>query len=369
VPRRSNGEGSIYQRQDGTWTATIRVAGQRHYVYGKTRREAAAKLQELQQEASKGTLTTPSRTTVAEYLGEWLTMVTPRLRASTVAQYEILVRVHICPNLGGIKMSALRPMHLQQLYARIIASGRSPRRAEQAHRVLHKALGDAVRLRMLSHNPARDVDAPNGKAAEHDIWTPQEVRTFIGASSAFPTLYDPLWLFLLGSGCRIGEALGLRWSDVDWTAKTVLIERGIVHVRNVPVLGPPKTQAGRRRITLPQFAMDALTRQQDQQTSQDAIFRSKVGKVPQSTDLRRRFHEACARASVPTMRIHDCRKAHATLLVSAGVDVKTVQRRLGHASLAMTLGLYAKVVQSGDGLAARVMDAFTHDDGEGNTSE
>jgi len=363
VPRRSNGEGSIVQRKDGTWMGTLRVAGERRYIYGTTRREAAAKLQELQREAAMGSLNAPSRITVEQYLQDWLGMVTPRLRPSTVAQYEILSRVHIVPALGSLKLTALRPLHLQQLYAGILAKGRSPRRAEQAHRVLHKALGDAVRLRLLPHNPAQDVDPPNGKAQERDIWTPGEVRAFIGASASFGSLYDGLWLFLLGSGCRIGEALGLRWADVDWTAKTVLIERAVVHVKNVPITGPPKTQSGRRRITLPDFAMDALRHQRRAQEGSvgDSIFRSSVGRVPQPTDLRRRFHEGCARASLPRMRIHDLRKAHATMIVAAGVDVKTVQRRLGHASLAMTLGLYAKTVQSGDGLAAQAMNSLALD--------
>ncbi|MGE3908895.1 MAG: tyrosine-type recombinase/integrase [Chloroflexota bacterium] len=309
-------------------------------------------------------MTAPSKLTVSDYMTQWLTTTTPRLRASTVAQYEILIRVHISPALGSLKLTALRPVNLQQLYAGILAKGRSPRRAEQAHRVLHKALGDAVRLRLLPHNPAQDVDAPNGKAPERDIWSPAEVRLFIEASVSSATLYDPLWLFLLGSGCRVGEALGLRWGDVDWTAKSVLIERAVVHVKNVPMVGPPKTRSGRRRITLPAFALAALRHQQARGgVSPDggttgAIFRNSKDGVPQPTDLRRRFHEAAARAGLPLMRIHDLRAAHATMLVAAGVDVKTVQRRLGHASLALTLGLYAKVVQSGDGLAAEAMDSL-----------
>lgn len=293
--------------------------------------------------------------------------VTSRLRTSTVAQYEILIRVHLKPALGSHKLAALRPIHLQQLYGRILGLGRSPRRAEQAHRLLHKALGDAVRMRLLAHNPAQDVDPPNGKAAERPLWTPDEVRTLIATSSGFSSQYDALWLFLLGSGCRVGEALGLRWTDIDWSAKSVLIERAIVHVKNHAVLGPPKTDSGRRRLTLPDFAMTALRDQRARQAgecaSDDAIFRNVKGNVPQPTDLRRRFHEACKRAGVRVLRIHDCRKAHATMIVAAGVDVKTVQRRLGHASLAMTLGLYAKVVQSGDGRAAEALDALAGDAG------
>src|SRR3954449_10205838 len=104
--------------------ATLRVGGQRRYVYGKTRHEAASKLRELQQQAAKGSLTTPSRITVREYLDQWLITVTPRLRAGTVAQHEILARVHITPTLGAVKLAALRPIQLQQLYSRILAQGR-----------------------------------------------------------------------------------------------------------------------------------------------------------------------------------------------------------------------------------------------------
>jgi integrase len=371
VSRRSNGEGSIYQRKDGTWTATLRLGGQRRYLYGNTRREVAAKLQELQKEAAKGSIAAPSRLTLADYLDQWLTVATPRLRASTAAQYEILIRVHVKPALGGVKLALLRPIHLQHLYSRMMGQGCSGSRARQAHMLLHKALGDAVRLRMLPYTPAADIDPPKRNAPERTIWTPEEVRTFIESASGYSALYDPLWLFLVGSGCRIGEALGLKWSDVDWEASTVLIERAIVHVKNKPEEGPPKTQSGRRRITLPVFAMQALEHQREHQLG-EFVFRTRSGSVPQPPYLRRRFQAACSRASLSTMRIHDCRKANASMLVAAGVDVKTVQRRLGHASLSLTLGLYAKAVQAGDGLAAQALDTLApgkrdQDDTTGST--
>src|SRR5438045_1615773 len=117
MARRANGEGSIYLRKDGRWTAAISVYGRRYAVYGKTRREVAEKLVQFQRGSQAGQLVEPAKLTVSEYLTTWLEVTKPTLRPTSWASYEELARVHVVPALGGLRLQALRPLHLVRLYA------------------------------------------------------------------------------------------------------------------------------------------------------------------------------------------------------------------------------------------------------------
>ena len=370
MPRRSNGEGSVGKRPNGTWVARLWVGGQRRYLYGKTRAEVVAKLRAVQNEAASGVQAEPTKMTVSEYLRCWIDTSRPNLRAGTVALYETLARLYVTPKLGTTRVSKLQPIQLQGLYNGILGRGLKPRTAEQVHRLLHKALGDAVKWRLLPQNVASSVQAPKNEPVEHRTWTQDETQRFLRCAIRDDSRWSPLWLFLLGSGCRIGEALALRWSDLNWTEPSVRIERSLSHYGNRRVEGPPKTRAGFRTITLPTFATDAFERQRVSYLAlsravgapgphdvDDRVFSTEGGGVPYPCDLRKRFHEACRRAGVPKMRVHDLRHVHATAAIASGVDAKTVQHRLGHATLAMTLGVYAKATRAGDVLAARALDA------------
>jgi integrase len=370
MPRRSNGEGSVAKRPNGTWVAKLWVGGKRRHLYGKTRVEVVRKLRLLQNEVASGGQAEPTRMTVSEYLRFWVDASKPSLRASTVALYETLVRLYVSPRLGTTRVAKLQPIQLQWLYNDILGRGLKARTAEQVHRLLHKALGDAVKWRLLPQNVATHVQAPKHQPAERCIWSQDEAQRFLRSASDSDSRWSPLWLLLVGSGCRIGEALALRWTDVSRTEGSIRIERSLSHFGNKRVEGPPKSRAGVRTITLPSFALDAIERQRTSylawrpgsgdsgSTDPHArVFSTEGGGLPYPCDLRKRFHEACKRAGVPIMRVHDLRHVHATLAVASGVDAKTVQHRLGHSTLAMTLGVYAKATRAGDVLAARALDA------------
>jgi integrase len=354
MSRRSYGEGSIYQRPDGLWVAAISLGGKRRVVYGKTRKEAATKLAGLQQTVSAGRLVEATRLTLSDYLADWLETSRPNLRPSTHASYTDLARVHVAPVLGSLRLQSVRPLHLARLYADRQRQGYSNRRVQMVHRLLHKALGDAVRWQMLDHNPAADVTAPRTQQHEQHIWTEEQATRFLQQAHASSRAWDTLWAFLLGSGCRVGEALGLRWGDITWDTATVRISRSVTYVNNRPVEGEPKTKSGRRSLTLPVFALQALRAHQERRATEQSpgaterCFSTTVGTVPQPSNLLRALHGTCRAAGVPELRVHDLRHVHATLAIRHGADLKSLQRRLGHSSLAMTLGLYAHAVSSGD---------------------
>lgn len=350
MARRANGEGSIGQRKDGRWFASISIGGKRRYVYGKTRRDVADQLQQIRQDTLLGVTTAPNSQTLEVYLKSRRERA-EHLRPTTAYLYDLLIRVHIVPNVGHVKLKDLAPLHLNESYRRI----KGARTTEQVHRLLHKALSDAVKMRLLAHNPASVLDVPKAKPKKVQFWTNDQSRAFVRSCSRYETVYDALWLFMLGSGCRIGEALGLKEEHVDWSAGSVSIEQGIVRIGTRREVSDPKTEAGVRQFLLPKFALDALKHRR-RQVIDGYFFRTREGTVPWTSDLQKRLREACTRAGVPELTSHGLRKMSATLAIAAGVDVKTVQRRLGHATPAMTLGIYAQAMAQGDEKAAGALD-------------
>jgi integrase len=360
MARRGYGEGSIYQRPDGYWVAAVSLGGKRRVVYGKTRKEVATKLAALQNTASAGRMVEASRMTVIDFLNEWLETQRTTLRPSTLASYRDLARVHVVPTIGSLRLQQLRPLHLARLYTERQRQHLSARRVQMVHRLLHKALGDAVRWRLLATNPAADVTGPRPRRAEQQLWNEAQAAQFFQQVRRYERAWDTLWLFLMGSGCRVGEALGLTWGDVDWDAGAVRIARSVTFVNNRPVEGEPKTSSGRRALVLPAFAVEALRVQQERQLARGQgaapCFLTATGRAPTPGVVLRALDATCRAAGVPELRVHDLRHVHATIALRGGADLKSLQRRLGHASLAMTLGLYAHALPSGDQQAALALE-------------
>jgi integrase len=364
MPRRSDHEGSIRRKPTGRWEGSISLAGHRHWVSGRTRGEVLEKLRALQAQAQTGSLPQPSRLTVGELLERWLEATAPDLKPSTLARYRQLATHYLAPTLGSLRLQKVRPVHVVQAIAVWRRQG-SPGTVNAAFRALHRAFAVAVQWGLLAANPCDRVATPRPQYREAKVWTVAEARAFLVASAR--DRWHPLWAFLLGTGCRLGEALGLGWDEVDLEHGTATIARSLVWVGGTSHVQDPKTRASRRTLTLPPFVVEALrwwkVRQGEERLQagpawkdgRGAVFTTSTGAPPSVTNLRRSFRRGCRQAGVPPCRIHDLRHFAATLLVASGVDPKAVQARLGHATLAMTLGLYSKALPAGDQQAAQVL--------------
>ena len=173
--RRANGEGTIFQRQDGRWCAKIYLDGRIHMTYGASQRECTDWLLEIRQRIGAGD-NIGNRSTVAEYLEHWLNATAASVRPRTAIQYRQIVKDHILPQLGRLRLDHLRPDQVQLLYNRRLESGVSPRTVQLVHAVLHRALKQALLWGIVTRNvadavhpPARD-DRPQrrpGAAAPH----------------------------------------------------------------------------------------------------------------------------------------------------------------------------------------------------------
>lgn len=366
MARRSAGEGSVCQRTDGKWCAALQLGGKRLYVYGKTRTEAAEKLRSLSGQATaNGRLPDAGKLTLSEYAKDWLEQAT--LRPGTLADYESLARCHVLPHLGDVKVSKLQPLHLARLYATLRKAGVGARRVQMAHRLLHKLLNDARRYGLIPNNPASMVDTPRCTLAEPTLWTSEQARTFLHAiQQGEGGEYRNLLGLLLASGCRRGEALGLKWTDVDFNNSTIRVERQTTHVNNRPIEQTPKSKAGLRTIMLPSWAVQLLHHQRAQVAAwklrstaafpSDRVFPTRVGTVPSPTNLRRAFHSLCTTLHLPLIRIHDLRHLHLSLLAMNGVPLKVAQQRAGHSSAQLTMQVYTHVLGESANIAAEAME-------------
>jgi integrase len=157
--QRGHGEGSIYQRSDGRWAATITLEGRkRKTFYGKTRKEVQEKLQMALHEQKQGMLATGPQQTLKQYLEHWLEEVhKPTIRVSTYVNYRHFLDNHILPELGHLHVSKLTPQKVQAFYTQKLKEGLAPGSVRDMHMVLHKALENAVRWRLVGRNVCDDV--------------------------------------------------------------------------------------------------------------------------------------------------------------------------------------------------------------------
>ena len=361
--RRLSGEGSIRQRPDGRWEIRLRVGSHRYSRYAADKAGALAVLQELRGQHAAGMLTPATSLTLGAYLAEWLTAHAPALRPSTVESYR-----QLCGHAGPLKevrLTRLEPRHIAALYGQK-QQGLSAGRVLKLHRMLHKALGDAVRWGILPRNPAAGVDPPRPNSKQPQLWTLAQIRVFLAACEQEDRSDARLLAFLLLSGLRLGEALALTWADLDIEAGTIQVQRSLTHVEGKPIEGPPKTGTGVRTLMLPPEALAVLRWQHTRQVERrlaagltwqggERVWTTSEGTAYQRQNVRRSLRALCNRAGLPCIRVHDLRHLNATLMVTGGVDPKTAQRRLGHATLQMTLQVYARSLSEADVQAASAL--------------
>jgi excisionase family DNA binding protein len=181
VVSRRYGEGSVYRKGDG-WEASAYINGRRRSVRGRTMHDARDRLRDLQQRAANGEPITDGRLTVGEYLTYWLSVTESTVRPTTYVRYETYVRVHAVPIIGHLRLVELKPMHLQQLYAKRLQAGLSPTTVHHLHRVLHRAFAMAERWEQVNRNVARLVTPPRVAPSKIEPLSLDEVRRFIDAA-------------------------------------------------------------------------------------------------------------------------------------------------------------------------------------------
>src|ERR671911_710401 len=371
--RRGNGEGTISRRKDGRWeakyTAHTADGPKRRALYGKTRKEAADKLAKALADRLSGYTFDTENMSVGEYLDRWLNdSGRGSVRLSTYERHEQIVRLHLKPALGRVKLTKLTPAHVQGLYRDKLDSGLTPATVQKIHAVLHKALAQALKWNMIPRNAAHSVKAPRPAPEEMHPLSPDEARRLIEAVRG--DKLEALYVLAAQTGMRQGELLALKWEDVDLNRGVVHVRRTLVRSRGRIALGEPKTKNSRRPVDLTSVAVEALKTHLEQQLEDierlgdlyrddGLVFTSGVGTLINPSNLRRRsFAPLLQRAGLPQIRFHDLRHTCATLLLSRNTNPRLVQALLGHATVAITLDTYSHIIPGMGNLTARTMESI-----------
>jgi integrase len=388
-PRRPRGSGGVRNRgteRNPRWFAIhwVTVDGKRCQVTkGPFRRKVDAErwLQDELHLTREGRPTLPSRITVAELLNEWLAVRKPGLEPSTYAEYKRYVERRLTPHIGDHKVKDLRPGHVARMFEALRQPGANQRgkhkrglsetSLQHTHVALSSALDYAVRQRIIAHNVMVDVDRPRRQRTAMRVWSAGQLAKFLTAVEA--DRLHPVLRLASHTGARRSELLGLKWPQLDLAAATLSItaRRTRVGYEMIERAGT-KTAAGARVIDLDPLTVELLRAWRKAQATErqawgvayvdtDYVFTAENGEPLHADHLSQRFERLVATAGVPTIRFHDLRHTHATLLLKAGVPPHVVAQRLGHASPALTLSIYSHVLPRQQAAAAAAFSKLVDD--------
>lgn len=366
--RASKGRGSVFQR-DGRWVGVVElerdaVTGKRRrkWVYGDSHIAVTRAMNDARSGDARRSRNGDGNQRLATYLDGWLVdVVRPKLRASTAASYAQVIYHHIIPHIGGMRVSDLTTSGIQGFYSRLRSNGTGQRTLAKVHAVLHRALASAVASGLLPLNPAAlDRDSPSYKAPEREPLTAAQSAQLLRA--AHGDRFEALYVLALTTGARQGELLALRWSDADLDGAMLSIRRALhdANATGAIAIGPPKTNASRRRFAISSLAVGSLERHRETERTagrgreSDLIFTSTNGEpVRRQNFLRRDFYPLLERAELPRIHFHDLRHSAASMLAASGTPVVVVAALLGHVDPAITLRTYQHAFEGAAGDASR----------------
>ena len=355
MPRASrNHFGGIRKLPSGRYQARYHHAGERHPspITFATKADALAWLASTETDIRRGSWTHPAagEMTVAELARRWLEH-DPSKRASSVTRDEVVLRLHLIPSIGARRVGEVTPPDVQTLI-NMWAKAKAPRTVRRQYDVVRALFAYAVASDWLVRSPCRGIDLPRVEPLRRPVLTPDDVAAIAGALE--PSYRAMVWL---------GAVLGLRWGEVaGLTVGSLDLLRGTLTVSSQlgrdHQLGPPKSAAGRRVLSLPKVLTDMLAGHLATAglTAADAdrlVFTNGTGSPLDYAHWRlRAWLPAVELAGLAGANFHDLRRANATALVHDGVDVKTAQARLGHTDPRLTLAIYAQATTEADRAAA-----------------
>ncbi len=339
-----------------------------------TKKDAEKKLAEMINQLDNGILLKPNKITLAEYLERWLKdYAWPNLAPRTAEGYEHIIHRHLIPALGSRPLSQLRPEHLQRYYSEKLSGGRcdgkgglGTRTVRHHHVTLHNALESAVKWELLLRNPANAVSPPRCQRPEWHILSEDDIHILLEAAKK--TSYYAIFYLAIFTGMRRSELLALRWYDMDLLLCQVYVTRTLHHLQNGEIVfRAPKTAKGRRMIALSPSAALVLREHKEKQeaalamlgiplTDDTLVFSQLDGKPLLPNTITHAWIKLVRRIGLNSIRLHDARHSHASLMLKAGTHPKIVQERLGHSSISITLDTYSHVAPGLQEAAANRFD-------------
>lgn len=313
-----------------------------------------------------GTYIKPDKTTLGEYLIEWLESYAKAKAPSTYAGYKRIADAHVIPALGKIVLSKLQPMHIQKYYTDMLQSGRkdgtgglSNNTVRRHHALIRKALQSAVQWKHITYNPAALVEVPPAEQPEMHPPTKEQLAKILELARGHRD--ENLIITTVYTGMREGEILALEWQNVSLGANPVCRIRqtvGYINGKGFVFRPQGKSKKARRDLPLPDIVVAALKKQKkmlaeeklkagkDYSTEHNLVFPDALGSPMDPSGLGRRFKTLAIKAGAGKSRFHDLRHYYATYLLEQGEHPRVVQELLGHQTISVTMEIYSHVSPS-----------------------
>lgn len=354
----------------------------------RTEREAKRAEREARNQIDRGTFEpkirgqvkpepeAPRIPTLADVLAVWLETKRTTLQSNTVAVYESAIRLHIGPALGSRDIRDLTHDHLQTQVNAWRDGGMGARLIGRCVVLMSAALDRQVRQGVIPHNPAAGLEKPSQRREkEMLIWTGPQIDAFVREARK-EERYAALWALLLLEGMRRGEALGLRWRDLQWNRDetecvavvTQTVVSDLANGGGALVQDRTKTLSSRRSVQLTRSTIEILKAHRDRQRferqrlgdlwpNNDLIVTTGVGTAVIPANVHRNLKALCKRARVPVVTVHGLRHMAATIMLRAGTSPALVAQKLGHGDLATTYAVYGHLIAADQGAANAAIEA------------
>jgi len=303
---------------------------------------------------------------VAQFFERWLAdTIAPSRRAKTYRSYEQIARCHLIPDLGRVQLAKLEPQQVQTLLKRKQAEGLSARTVAYIRAVLRQALNQALRWGLVARNVAALVEPPKVEHFRITPLSPAQTTAFL--ETAKGERLEALYRVALSLGLRQGEALGLRWEDIDLEGRTLRVAVALQAANGTLTLVEPKTENARRTLPLPLALVAALRAHRARQAEErlklgehwhdhGLVFCTRFGTPIHPRNLIRSFHALRKRAGLPSPRFHDLRHSCLSLLAAQGIPARVAMEIAGHSDIRLTQNVYTHVYDEAKQQAADVMD-------------
>ena len=367
IRKRVNKNGSVsYQITVESERDPVTGKRERHYksVSG-TKKQAELTMRKMISELEDGGIVKTSAMKTGVWMKEWLSLYVPNIEATTRDGYRDKIENYIIPVLGDIPINVLKTAHIQGWVQGLQGKGLAPKTIRNAYNNLNAAMKKAVVLRMIMYNPCTGVVLPKMSRYQAKVYNSADVNNLLAIAKE-TDLYLVITL-LTSTGMRRGELLALKWKNVDLDNRIIHVKENIVQAGTQIVEKAPKSAAGIRDITIGSDVVSVLSAAKLQYFRDRAdggagfqdlgyVIHKPDGTPYRPDALTRKWERFLERNNLPSIRLHDLRHTHATLLIQAGVSPKVVQQRLGHSDVTITLNTYTHVLSSMDQEAADKLD-------------
>ena len=365
--RRSSGEGTVFFLEaKRLWVGKLYLPnGKRKVKYGRTQKEVKTWLLEQRRALSQGIVIDDQKITVDEFVQRWYDdIATHKLRGTTLDTHERIIRNHIHPTIGFLRLKDLSPAHLQNLYSDKLKSGLSKRTVRYIHTIMHQSLDQATRWGLVARNVADATETPAPDRKPVKPLTMEQIGRLLEVLK-LDRLF-PLYVIYIGCGLRRGEALALTLDSVDFDKSLLHIRKTLVRMKGKGlVLTEPKTDRSRRTVAMPEFVKLVLQKHLEKRDIESKfVFCTSNGTPFSPRNIVRHFKSTLKKAGLPeTTRIHDLRHTFVSYLLSQNTPPRDVQEIVGHASFSTTVDIYGHLMPGAKRDAAKKMDGFFGDVG------